>query len=129
MGGIEIPFPVNKVFFFQQLQHPVIEPIGAVVVEAVRNNSKNREAFWWVVKFPVASSVLFTNRIECVFRSRFIKLVDDDAVSKINHVDLLELSRGTILRGHDIDTEISKIGDFGVALSNPCCFNKDQVKG
>ena len=129
VGNTRFPGPVNKFFFFQQLQESEIKPVGPLVIESVGNDAKNREAFDGIIKFQMTASILFANRIQCVLGPRFIKLVDHDAVGIVDHVDLFQLGRGTIFRGHHINTEICQIGDFGVTLPNPRRFNKDQVKG
>ena len=58
-----------------------------------------------------------------------LELVDRDDVGEVEHVDLLELAGGAVLRRHDIEGDVGEVGDGAIALADPGSLDDDEVVG
>ncbi len=61
---------------------------------------------------------LFRDVAQRVFPSAAIELVHGDEVGVVQHPDLLELARRTVLGGHHVDGDVGEIHDLRVALAD-----------
>ena len=76
-----------------------------------------------VIAFPLLADIS-----QGIFGPTLVVLVQDDEVREIEHVDLLELARGAVIAGHDVDGEIHEIDDLAIALSDTRGLDDDQVE-
>src|SRR5699024_9512590 len=97
------------------------------IIELAGNRPKNRIRLLIAAKEQVTSLILFTNLHECDFRPFLFKFVDDNEISIINHVDFLELRRGTEFRRHYIHGQIGYVGYSCVPLADTTRFNNDEI--
>ena len=63
-----------------------------------------------------------------IFRPGFIALVDDDGIGQIQHVDLVQLGRGPILAGHDVDGVVADFRHAGGTLPDTAGLHDDDVE-
>ena len=119
--------PFQRFLLQEQVDHARVEPVGSGIVESAGDHSEDREIFRVRVKQTVAAAVLLADRVESIFGSRFIELVDDNDIREVEHVNLLKLRRRAELRGHYIDAEVHEVSDLGIALADPGGFDKHEV--
>ncbi len=56
-----------------------------------------------------------------------LELVDRHHVGEVQHVDLLELGRGTVLGRHHVQRDVHQVDDAGVTLADSRRLDHDQV--
>ncbi len=69
-------------------------------------------------KSVVVALALLAHVAQRVERAALVELVDRDEVREVEHVDLLELRRGAVLGGHDVERDVGVLDDLGVGLAD-----------
>src|SRR5699024_4046948 len=72
------------------------------IIKLTCNRSKNRKLLLVIMEEQVTAFLLLAYLAKCILRATLFKLIDDDEISKINHVNFFKLCRCTILCGHDV---------------------------
>ncbi len=85
---------------------PLVELLGAVVIEARRNGRNHREVLVSNVECFTIAPDLFADIPEGIVCPATVGLVDGDHVSEIKHVNLLELGGCAVLGRHDVHGDI-----------------------
>ena len=65
---------------------------------------------------------------QAVLGAALLALVEHDEVGVVEHVDLLELARGTVFARHDVQRQVHQIHDLGVRLTDTGGFDDHQVE-
>ena len=101
---------------------------GARVVELRRHGLEHRQ-FGVVGTEPiVVAAKLLPDVSERIVGALPVRLVDDDGVGEVDHVDLLELARRPVLGGHDVDRPIRQIDDLRSGLAAAGRLDDDEVE-
>ena len=96
----------------------VVEPGGDGAEHRLRPSVTGREP---VVPFPLPADLA-----EGVVGTASIEFVDGHHVGQFEHVDLLELGGGAVLRCHHVERDIGDVGDGGVTLADAGGLHHDQ---
>ena len=76
----------------------------------------------------VVAPVLLADVAQGIGGPLLIGLVDRHQVGEVEHVDLLELGRGSVLRGHHVHREIGEVDDLGVGLTYSGSLQDHQIE-
>ena len=123
----EDPGPGREALGHQQVEEVVVEVRDAIVGEARGRGAEDRHVL------PRRSEGLpVAHELPCdiaagVLRAAALELVDGDRVGEVQHVDLLELRRGTELRGHHVERGVDEGHDPGIALADAGGLDDDEV--
>ena len=63
-----------------------------------------------------------------VLAAALVELVEDEDPGEVEHVDLLELARGAVLRRHHVERDVDEVDDRGVALADPGRLDDDEIE-
>ena len=77
---------------------------------------------------PVVADPLPTHLPEGVVGATAVELVDGHGIGEVEHVDLLELRGGPVLRCHHVEGEVGDIDDAGITLADARGLDDDQVE-
>ena len=102
--------------------------IDARVIELAGNGWVNGNLVIAYRESDVVPLPLLADVSQRVFGASLFKFVQRDDIREVQHVDLLELAGRAILTGHYIDGQIHQIDDLGVALSDTCRLDDDQIE-
>ena len=63
-----------------------------------------------------------------VLAAALVELVEHEDPGEVEHVDLLELARGAVLRRHHVERDVDEVDDRGVALADPGRLDDDEIE-
>ncbi len=112
----------------QQVAQVVVQRGDAVVVESRRARAEHRHVLPCGAERLAVADELAADVAQGVVGTAPLELVDRDGVGEVEHVDLLELGRGTELRGHHVQRAVREGDDVGVALPDPGSLDDHQVE-
>jgi len=126
-GGEPARGIVGEIHGAQRASDSVVQRRHPVVVETRCNRAVHRQRFERLGEGRGVALQLLAHVTQRVARAAPVELVDGDQIGEVEHVDLLELARRTELRGHDVERQICKLGNRGVALTDAGSFHDDDV--
>ena len=74
---------------------------------------------------PVAPPLL-AHVTQRILTAAAVELVQHDHIGEVEHVDLLELARRAVVRGHHVDREVDQVDDLAVALADAGGLDQDH---
>ena len=104
------------------------EPVGGRIVELAGAGGIDRHLLHGVVEAPVGPLVLLAHIPQGILRPPLVGLVQHDDIGEIQHVDLLELAGGAVLRRHHVHGEVHQVRDLAIALADARGFDDHQVE-
>ena len=112
-------------------EHPgdvVVERGDAVVVERGRGRAEHRHVVRLLIERLAVADELSADVAQGILGSASLELVDGDDIGEVEHVDLLQLRRGTELRRHHVHRAVDERDDAGVALADARGLDDDEVE-
>ena len=99
--------------------------IHSRIIELGSHCSNNWQILVFGFKQIMIAFELLTNITDCIQGPPFVELVDCHQVSKVEHIDLFQLSCRSKFRSHHIHRNIRMLSYFCVGLPNSRSFNDD----
>ena len=115
-------------FRIEQARERVEQPVDPGIVEPARYRREDRDLGIRPLHGRVISPPLLAHVAQRILRAPLLELVESDQLGEIEHVDLLELARGTILAGHHVHRHVDEVDDLRVALADACRLHHDQIE-
>jgi hypothetical protein len=106
----------------------LVERGHAVVVERRRRRAEHRHVLRPLAERLAVADQLAGDLTHRVLGAASLELVDGDRVGEVEHVDLLELRGGAVLRRHDVEAGVDERHHRGVALTDARRLDDDQVE-
>src|SRR5688572_30336908 len=114
MKVTELSFCFGLNFFQQHFE----QMIYTIIIELTGNSANNGKLVIFSRKQLVISFILLSYVIQRIQCTGFVKLIDTNKISIIQHIDLLQLRSSTILRRHHVHTDITMIQNACITLPN-----------
>ena len=111
----------------EQALEVLVERGDAVVVEAGGAGAEDRHVLPRLPERLAVAHDLAGDVAPGVVGAAPLELVDRDDVGEVEHVDLLELAGGAVLRRHDVEADVAVLDDAGVALADAGRLDDDEV--
>jgi hypothetical protein len=105
-----------------------VEAVHAGIVPAPRHGGIHRDLTIGKRQLAAIAAPLPAHVAQGIFSALAIELVEHDEVGHVEHVDLLELRGGSVLRCHDVHGAVDQIDDLGVALADTGRLDQDQIE-
>ena len=105
-----------------------VETVRTRIVELARDRAVDRHLVGGDVPQLAGALDLLLDVSESVEAAALVELVDRDKIGVVEHVDLLELGRGAVLGGHDVQARVAVVGDLGVRLADAARLDDDEVE-
>ena len=112
----------------EQPAQVLVERGDAVVVERRRAGAEDRHLVRLLAERLAVADQLAADVAQRVLGAAALELVDRDDVGEVEHVDLLELGRGAVLRRHDVEAGVGERDDRRVALADARRLDDDEVE-
>ena len=113
------------------LDELALEVVGegrdAIVVEAGGRRAEDGHVLPALGEVSAVAQHLARDIAMSVQGTATVELVDRDDIGVIQHVDLLELARGAELGSHDVEREVSDLGDRVIALADAGSLDDHEV--
>ncbi len=104
------------------------DAVDARVAELARDRCEHRDLLVGRLEGDPVSPPLLAHVAQRVVRAALVGLVDDDHRGEIEHVDLLELARGTVLARHHVHRNVGQVDDLRIALSDPGGLDEHEAE-
>ena len=102
--------------------------VDTVVREATGTGGKYRKYIIRTVEGRAVASVLLAHIPQRIGSTTPVRLVDDDKIGEIQHVDLFKLRGCTKFRSHHVHRQVAKIHYLAVPLADPRSFKDHEIK-
>ena len=106
----------------------LVERGDAVVVEARSGRAEDRHVLPLGPERLAVADHLAGHVAPRVLGPAALELVDGHHVGGVEHVDLLQLRGGAVLRRHDVERDVGVLGDARVALADAGGLDDDEVE-
>src|SRR5579859_1144637 len=111
----------------QEAAHVDEHPSDARIVELAGDGGIYRHLLVRHLEGGAIALPLLTHVAQRILGAAAVELVQDHQFRVVQHVDLLELTGGAVVAGHDVDWEIDEIDDLGIGLTDAGGLHDDQV--
>ena len=71
---------------------------------------------------------LLAHVAEGVLAPALVELVEDEDPREVEHVDLLELARGAVLRRHHVERDVDEVDDGGITLADSRRLDDNEIE-
>ena len=112
----------------EQAAQVLVERGDAVVVERRGAGAEDRHVVGLLAERLAVADQLAADVAQRVLGAAALELVDRHDVGEVEHVDLLELGGGAVLRRHDVEAGVDERDDRRVALADARRLHDDEVE-
>ena len=104
------------------------EALGSRIVPGPRHRRKDRHLLVGERQLAPIAPPLLAHVAQGVGRPLAIAFVQHDQVGEVEHVDLLELRRCTVVGRHHVERAVDPIDDLGIALADARRLEQDEIE-
>ena len=123
-----LPGPEAPPLLVQLRAQRAEQRIDAGVVELARDRRIDRQRLRRRLEELAVARHLLAHVPERVLGAALLELVEHDEIREVEHVDLLELAGGAVVRGHHVHRQVDEIDDLRAALPDTRRLDHDQVE-
>ena len=105
-----------------------VEAVGPGIVEVGGDGEEDREPLDIGPEGEAVPLVLLADVAQRIGGALLVRLVDRHQVGEVEHVDLLQLGGGAVLRSHHVHREIGEVDDLGVGLADARGLQENDVE-
>ena len=114
-------------FLGDSIHQCAIQTVHPRVIELRSDRTKYRHLIHLGFKQFVIPLELLAHVAQSIQSTALIELIQRNHIGKIEHIDLFQLRRCAIFRGHYVQSHIAVLGNHRIALTNSAGLHHDQI--